>query len=513
MKHVLRCIVLFVVSGCVTDPLNGSAVDGNVIGKSLPVAGYADRPSQSVQIQVLNSPGASPTNNSNWTTLTTATTSSQPANTTGTILYAYTATITPVQNSAQLGRWPKGKIVRLRAVAKYPDQADRVLAVFDKATFVECVSANSGKPLFDIGLECASPYSPLAVVSTDLNPGIGGNASNRDYLGRKQDSSPVETAWYYATIGAPTSLTEFRNQFGFAAGETRAIYYNQADLGFGRDMHCRAFPSNFGLGVACYVRNYGNVAGSGAFPANPTQALELAGAGVGHFATVAMVYRPPNGPNAVQFMVYGPDDQLTLQAPLDSTGEHKSIPNNCLSCHGIDATVTTSTFSASVSDKARFLPFDPFNFKFKSQGPFTLENQQDEFESLNALVALTPPTPAMTEFLKGLYGGVMPGAAGASPTDSFVPVGWSAKADRSLYLGVTKPFCRGCHLSSLKASLDFREASDFTQNIATVACGPNRNPPHDMPHAEQTLRNFWASGARAYLSQRFQLAAGNDCSP
>jgi hypothetical protein len=34
-----------------------------------------------------------------------------------------------------------------------------------------------------------------------------------------------------------------------------------------------------------------------------------------------------------------------------------------------------------------------------------------------------------------------------------------------------------------------------------------------MPHAEQQLRRFWNSGARAYLSQRYNLEKSGDCSP
>jgi hypothetical protein len=66
---------------------------------------------------------------------------------------------------------------------------------------------------------------------------------------------------YYQSIGvfdplnAPTptrgTVAAWKLSHGFAAnpahpaaGEQRAVYYNDADLGFGRDMHCRQHPGH-----------------------------------------------------------------------------------------------------------------------------------------------------------------------------------------------------------------------------------------------------------------------------
>jgi hypothetical protein len=338
------------------------------------------------------------------------------------------------------------------------------------------------------------------------------------FLGDKGKSSELQTAQYYASIGAPKNLDDFKTKYGFPTDEVTATYYNDGDLGFGREMHCRLFFAVYGFGVACYVKNFGDREKHGAFPADPRLALELAASGHNHFATVAMVYTPPNRDNAIQFMVYGPENSkpglneaLQLNAQLDEGGENKSIPNNCLACHGISSTVKLAANplpnTPVVSEHARFLPFDMYSFKYSTIPSLSLAAQQPKFELLNLLVSLTPMTPATQDFLKGLYGGVMPGASGASPTNRAIPAQWSVDPkDKSVHEGVYKLYCRTCHITSVKPSLDFFD------NPAEFSVSPVCNPTHRMPHAEQTLRKFWNSGARALLSQRYGLAASDDCS-
>lgn len=113
---------------------------------------------------------------------------------------------------------------------------------------------------------------------------------------------------------------------------------------------------------------------------------------------------------------------------------------------------------------------------------------------------------ATSTFLKGMYGGVMPGGAGAYPTNRYVfPLWTNNKTDLTMHEGVMKPFCRGCHMTSVNAGLDFNDPAEFSGDYA---CSNT----HPMPHAEHVLRRFWSSGARAYLSQRYNLQAQGDCS-
>lgn len=509
MKQLVCSVLCLLSLGCMNDPLNGTAVSEPVKGKALSAKGFYMKPSIPIEVQVLKTPASDPTDPTSWDLLGTATSGTTPLNWNSTDpLYAWSKTVTPVPASptaAQLKRWPSGKLVRLRAVAKDPT-GDRTLVVFDDATWDNCFDDHTLESWSDIGVACASPFSPMAVVSSQSNP-----AENpHDYLGKKGDLTPAQTSLYYASIGAPATLAAFKTKYGFPASEVKATYYNDADLGFGREMHCRAFPSGVGVGVACYVRNYGDANGQ-KFPAEPTSALNLATTGHGFFATVAMVYTPPNSANAVKFMVYGTEatgEKLATTAPLDSTGEHVSVPNNCMSCHGISSSVSLGVGGVPVvSSAARFLPFDFYTFKFSTAAGFTQAAQQDAFEQLNQLVALTPMTTATSSFLKGMYGGVMPGAAGAYPNNRYVFPAWdTTKVDRTMHEGVMKPFCRGCHMSSTSAALDFDNPSEFNTTIECQAA-------HAMPHAQHVLRRFWNSGARAYLSQHDNLADAGDCSP
>lgn len=63
-------------------------------------------------------------------------------------------------------------------------------------------------------------------------------------------------------------------------------------------------------------------------------------------------------------------------------------------------------------------------------------------------------------------------------------------------------------MTSTSTAYDFDSPADLAPSyLHTVPCQTG----HRMPHAEQTLRNFRNSGARAFLAQRYDLA--NLCSP
>jgi hypothetical protein len=94
-----------------------------------------------------------------------------------------------------------------------------------------------------------------------------------------------------------------------------------------------------------------------------------------------------------------------------------------------------------------------------------------------------------------------------------VPADWAqvnnSLAGTTLYRGVVKVACRTCHMSATNAALDFADYSDFSSLISSIkndVC----NSPHVMPHAERVMKNFWQSGARAYLITGFPPAAYPD---
>jgi mono/diheme cytochrome c family protein len=254
-------------------------------------------------------------------------------------------------------------------------------------------------------------------------------------------------------------------------------------------MHCRATTAPVG-GLACYVRNYGTFGGTSG------DAFTLAVAAGPPLATVAMVYTPPiDAPNAVTFMVYGPDGTRVNEAQLDTRGDNKSIPQNCLNCHGGRSSYNTVTHAAI---GARFLPFDPAAFAFDARADLTLAAQEEKLRRFNRMVANAAPTIAERELVEGMFP-----VTNAPYDPAFVPVGWSdSAADKQVYLQVVAPYCRGCHASFENGPADpstFATAAGFKLKagpILTKVCGTG---PKGMPTAEQTTRGMFTSSARALL--------------
>jgi len=483
------------------------------VGIQILVGMIISAPNVPVEIQVLKRPELDPALDSNWDTLTTAYSNTEPGywnSNSPDPVYLLSRNVTPVPTANEVQRWPLGKMVKLRVIQKFQPGSPPRLPAFEDANYLSCYNEYANSSWQTYMTACGSPFPTIAVVSTALNPVTAATGVNvYNYLGKKGDATEAATALYYITAGLPSTLDGFKQAYGFPTNEVTAVYYNAADLGFGREMHCKSFDVLLDKGVACYVKNYGNFAGQGAFPATPANALSLAHGGVGQFATVAMVYTPPNIlPNAIKFVVYDANGVRTNVAPLDSTGAHKSVPHNCLACHGLNSSAGLGgTAVIAVSTDARFLPFDPYSFTFRSPSDF--EAQRENFRKLNALVALTPLSPETSKFLKGLYGGKDPSDPTAVSVSDFVPPAWkTTREDRIVYEGVIKPHCRGCHMTSTSTFYDFDSPADLAPSyMHTVPCQAD----HRMPHAEQTLRNFWDSGARSFLAQRYNLA--NLCSP
>lgn len=505
------------LTGCMTGPHNGTSTSGSVVGKSLTFQGYSNEPNYAVRIQVLADPTLNPSTNANWVTIANTSTDNTPDLYVDTSdpLYEWSVSAVPVPNAGAAARWPQGGLVRLRAI--HPDAGgapERILTTFDQINFTECALAQS--TWGQVGTVCEGlGVNNSLVASTTNTPVLPGNEmafNPNGFLGRTGFSSAAETDQYYATINAPDTLSDFRTRYGFPGNEVTATYYNDGDLGFGREMHCKTIPvPPAQVGVACYVTNYSGVDGDVAFDVNPTTVLADAVARQHEFATVAMTYEPGLASNAVKFMVYGANGDLANRAQLDSTGNNNSIPNNCLSCHGINAEYNAGT--NSVNNDARFLPFDPFSFKFSTAAGFTFAAQADAIRRLNQLVKITNTNAAINEFIDGMYAPEGVANPAATAKNTFVPADWANATDdndgATLYRGVVKPACRTCHMSASVASLDFADYSDFTTQSALIrlqTCGTS----HVMPHAERVMKHFWQSGARAYLVTGLPAAAYPD---
>lgn len=492
-------------------PNNGAVNTGAIVGASFSASGYATAAGATVNLQVLSSPTVDPSVEGNWTTIKTVTASNSPTDVNGDSLYSWQAIIVPVPTAATAGRWPAGGLAKIRA--QFPGTGIGVS--FDEVTQQSCTfgeygAGTSGK---NIGLKCQGLGRGInSMVSAASNPATLGT---RSFLSTKGDISEAETAQYYTTNHLPDTLPNFKTTFNYpgAAGEVSAVYFNDGDLGIGRDLHCWQYTTGSGLttvdGLACYVTNFSDTAGVAKFGTNNvTQTLALATAHSGGFATVAMVYsklRYAVGRGSVRFVAFNSSNARVNAAQLDNLNAHRSIPNNCLTCHGLNASYDSATHTVQTYDQGpQFLPFDPTSYVFSSAPGFTRPNQEEAFRKLNAMIRdVTQPTAAITALIDGSYAPSTVTTIGASWNDNFVPSTWltaTGHDTEGLYRGVVKSYCRTCHISA-GADLDFAESSDFDSYKPTIinrACKPSQ--PTFMPHAEHVMRKFWSSGARAYLN-------------
>lgn len=506
---------------CTTGPNNGATVSGPVLNKALTFVGYYNHANTAIRLDVMTNPTLNPASEASWVPFATASTDDVPRNINSTDpLYQWKVTAAPVKNVGEAARWPQGGLVRVRAVHADPN-GDFQLMTFDDVSFGTCLGEHlaASSDWTTIGLDCAGLGSKTAALVSISNvpvpPGGPGAFNPNGFLGRKGHITTTETDEYYDATDAPLSLTAFKSKYGFPSGEVTATYYNDGDLGLGREMHCKTyFNPSFLLSVACYVTNYSGVhdatgKGVAAFNVSPTTVLADAVTRQHSFATVAMTYEPTGGANAVKFVVFDANGARANTAQLDSTSNNTSIPNNCLACHGINSSYSSA--NNSVSAEARFLPFDPFSFEFSTAAGFTFNAQADAIRRLNALIKFTNPTPAISGFIDGLYAPNAVTDPAATAKSDFIPANWQTGATldgATLYRGVVKPACRTCHMSAVAASLDFADYNDFSALSSTIksdACGS-----HVMPHAERVLKNFWESGARAYLITAFPASSYPD---
>jgi hypothetical protein len=431
-------------NGIVQTPAHGATVTGDPQKATIHVSGVSTVASAQLSVQVL----ANPDDLTSWTTVGTAT-AGDPA----TGGYAFATDITPAADDKT--RWPRGGILRLRVI----DSTSTALP-YDQDT----------------------NDTVIALTNPSLPP------FTWTYLTEKGVGSQFDTDLYYQQINAPSTLGGFINRYqfsNFGDGEASARYYNQGDLGIGREMHCQS-QSNGGL--ACYVRNFGQFGGL------KVEALVDTVAAGTPLATVAMVYTPPiTDPNAVTFMVYDGQNNLQDFAQLDVVGENQSVPENCIVCHDGHSNYDRNSHSVT---GARFLAFDPKSFDYAAVGGFTFNDQDTKFGDLNALILDAAPTDAVQDLVAGIY-------PNGTFVDDYIPAQWrQTAADKQVYRDVIAPYCRTCHVSqnlgTANDPLEFTSAGQVLgagQKIVQLICGKDRA----MPEAEDTAIRFFNSGARGEL--------------
>ena len=219
----------------------------------------------------------------------------------------------------------------------------------------------------------------------------------------------AEAQTYYAVTGAPATLDEWMTKYNFPArgeGETLdayrqrvgiVVYYNETELGLGRELGCSTFqdvgPSGAAQpGLACFVTNYGERFQDG------DKALIDAIDAKRRKNTVGISYAPSSTPPpsglgngvvpaisaAVNFAVYGESGFRNNTSTLDMQG-HGPVPGICTNCHG-------GTYDARdhLVIGGQFTPINPSILTFSSMAGYTLADQEARIAALNTLMATVP---------------------------------------------------------------------------------------------------------------------------
>jgi K319-like protein len=317
---------------------------------------------------------------------------------------------------------------------------------------------------------------------------------------------------YYATIdpqGQRTTLSAWLKANGFDptvsgwAADAHAVYTNNYDLGFGRDMYMKLGACDSGFSIAP-VSQFSAQSLSPQTAQKLTQlighcdvasvvvnyvSVQAAAEHLNQIVAVAMEYSasPGIGARFTKFYVFAPDQrtgqlQRVTGVDLDHRGQ-KPVPQSCVVCHGGLPAAGGAGGGAQQYDakapsgiagdvQAGFLPWDLDSFWYSDTDPgfstksedaaikaqYTRANQLDQLKLLNVGAYLTTADPNRSalerELIEGWYGGAgMPGGFDGT----FVPDGWNPANNgnpansATLYKDVFQRNCRMCHTMHVPA--------------------------------------------------------------
>jgi len=271
---------------------------------------------------------------------------------------------------------------------------------------------------------------------------------------------------------------------------SHAVYQNIADLDLGRNMFVLKFNDG---NVASYVQNF----------ATPDNAL----IGRNILATVAMEYRADT--RLTTFYAYDGRGNRVTKVDLDGRGQ-KFVPTLCAACHGgKPKDDINGVYQNGGNIGSKWIAWDLENFEFSSR--LSLEDQEDEFRSMNQAVLCTTPSVSNAELIRGWYGADSTSNCTVPLPDvpfdgEYVPDGWNETPEhRELYLGVVRPTCRSCHaqrgtysdntLNELNSELEFSTFADF--EIFKDRIEEHVYDQATMPSALVTYEAFWRSRGSA----------------
>lgn len=335
--------------------------------------------------------------------------------------------------------------------------------------------------------------------------------------------SSISANNYYSLLdpaGELTTLKRWQINAGFADADgvllddpetAHALYVNNFDLGFGRDMYLRKSDNG---NVYSYVTNY------------PT--IESGMEKRADFAVVAMEYSEnpdPAGvnPKIVKFFAFAPDERTgdMVRVPslnFDGGGE-RFVPGVCVVCHQSHQGSRDFTNVSHADLDASFMPWDMDSFLYShSQKPelieptlntanfsadeiqqYSMENQESEIRKLNlGALATYKDDPdrneAPIQLIHGWYGD----PEVALPIDelpeadfngNFIPAGWVGQ--EVLYQKVIARNCRLCHTQLANKDLNFDSYAEFIGLKDQVVSYVYQQG--IMPAARLPMDRFWVS--------------------
>lgn len=302
--------------------------------------------------------------------------------------------------------------------------------------------------------------------------------------GTFETNTAAYTQSYYEAIdplNERDTLTKYKQKNGFGSGtgeEITVVFGDQRDLGYGRRMTVRRNPDGT---LAFFVENYLIQAGAGYqySPANLEAAIVRDQRWLVGINAIEFTPGPNGGAPFPKFYNFqaGTEARATF-VDLDGRGG-KAMPGPCISCHGGrgDAlmpagpdgkrkfNLVQNGVSLQRGDvQARLHPFEPDVFGFSTTPGFTRADQEAKIKRINTWILCSYPIvgtstapedacrrPAgasewaapQADLIKAAYGG--PGLPRATWDDNYVPPGWEAVGQSTLYREVIATSCRTCH--------------------------------------------------------------------
>lgn len=328
------------------------------------------------------------------------------------------------------------------------------------------------------------------------------------------------------------------------AADAHAVYTNNFDLGFGRDMYFKTTKP-----ASCTSTSFG-AADAAAVVINYLS-LEGAAKKLGPIIAVAMEYKASDAsrsqPGLVTFYAFAPDDTTgaflrVSSANFDGRGE-KPLPGSCTACHGgrplPPAADPHDTYALSSNVGATFMPWDLESLLYSDTDPafpsdapnaslraqFTRALQEPEFKKLNAAAYSTfgsaepfqcyPAFAGPCELVELWYGA---GLTSATFRDRQIAPGWvrggpdnNPVESEQIYLDVFARHCRACHVQRVQdptGEIDpqFRTHAELVDPVQAALIKSLVFNQGTMPAARLTMDRFWSPGS-AGNSPGDQLAA------